>query len=444
MCPDTGDAIAFRTLQTIAQLRPPGKALLPNLRKFTYVARNLSHLDALSQFLLFLGPSVVELKLLEIPSKAVPDLLEYLSQRAPQVQHLQVEAPPKAYFAASSAFASSLIQLAELTSLEAMRTTLTPALWDAMAQHPSLVSAGFSLAIPFDATRFQPRVFAKLSSLEIRVAKFECLCGLFESQNDLPTLIRVSCLGRSEDPGRSDFRQLCELLSQKLPRLACVELGFRTPLSVDAVPLRFEDFQSLLQCKTMQHFRLEHPCGVSVTTSEVSEILGAWPRIDTFALQYATSSKRTRWSRYALKWTPPTLPLSVLDTVVAKAPKIKELRLVLDATAPIDSTPGICQHQFEGLQELEVALSTVGHPGNVASYLSQRCKTRFSLKFVPPWGVQDVMVQTIDEEKKKWHQVEEHLRLLFDQRERLEEEFKRRLDEYTRARDVVAPTTSTS
>ncbi|KAG9045362.1 hypothetical protein FS837_006431 [Tulasnella sp. UAMH 9824] len=433
--PFTGNTVALMAFQTIAQFRPSGKDLLPNLRGFTYNASELEATDALPPLLTFLGPSVVELKL-QINPVAAPSILEYLPQRAPQVQHLRIEGfYPITAMASSSVLASSLIQLKKLNSLSTSDIALTPAVWDAIAQHPSLVFAALPLWTPSsDTIGFQPRTFAKLENLVVS-GNFDRLCGLFESQDVLPTLTCICFRGRSMKQERSDFRRLCELLAQKLPILASVKLVFYAKPWEGDTALGFEDFRPLLQSKRLQRFQLEHPCGVSVTAGEVSELLDAWPGISTLALQYATSINDPLAVFFRLKRTPPTLPLNILDTVAAKAPRIKELGLVLDATTPINSTLGICQQHFECLQVLEVTLSTIGQPGDVASYLAQLCKRRFSLKFLPPHRLHEDTAHLVDEEKKKWDQAKEYLRLLLDQKERLEEGFERRLKE-ERARSM--------
>ncbi|KAG9045363.1 hypothetical protein FS837_006432 [Tulasnella sp. UAMH 9824] len=427
--PQTGDRIPLNLLQTIAQFRPSGKYLLPNLRQFTYNARELGSVHALLPFFIFLGPSITDLKLLEIDPMVEGRFLEYIAQRVPHVQHLLIEGSRYPYREGSSALASSLIQLEKLKSFDAPHIALIPAVWDAMAQHPSLVSAGLWLLPPsFHAPGFQPRVFAKLESLAFR-ANFSTLCQLFESQNDLPTITRVAVLARSAKHGGKDLHRLCELLVQKLPMLAHVELASPSSESRDDVPLGFEDFRPLVQCKKLQHFVLEHAWGVSVTINQLEALLDAWPGIETFALQYAVSEKHPGMGVSRAEWKPPTLPLSVLDNIAAKAPKIKQLRLVLDATTPINSTSSICERQFECLEELDVTLSTVAQPAKVASYLARRCKKRFSLKFFLSRHLSREAAGIMDGEKTKWDQVEDHLKLLFDQKEILEEEFKRKLEE---------------
>lgn len=427
--PQTGDLIPLKTLQTIAQFRPSGKDLLPNLRQFTYNAHQRQSVDALPPFFIFLGPSITDLKLLEIAPMTEGDFLEYIAPRVPHVQHLLIEGSQYPEEEGSRALASTLIQLEKLKSFEAAQIVLTPAVWDAMAQHPSLESAGLSLVPTISrAPRFQPRAFTRLGSLAIR-ADFCTLCKLFESQNDLPTLTHVAFLAHWGQQEGIHLRRLCELLVQKLPNLACVELASRSQSSGDDAPAGFEDFRPLVQCKKIQHFALEHPWGVSVTINQVEALLDAWPGIETLALQYSISEKHPKMAVSRAKWTPPTLPISVLDTIAAKAPKIKELRLVLDATAPINSASGDCERQFECLEEFEVTLSTVAQPADVASYLARLCKKRFSLKFFLSRYLSREAAGIMDGEKKKWDQVEDHLRLLFDQKERLEEEFKRRLEE---------------
>ncbi|KAG8953603.1 hypothetical protein FRC00_006187 [Tulasnella sp. 408] len=426
--PDTGDTVGLKAFQTIAQVRRPDKDLLPNLRKFTYNARRLPSADALSPFLIFLGNSIVELELLEIISMAVPDFLEHLAQGLPQVQWVRIEGTSRSY-ASSSTLASSLIQLGKLRHLEVLPIPLTPAVWNEMAQHPSLISAELTLSgnSP-DAIGFQPRTFAQLEYLAIQ-ANFDLICGLFQSQNDLPTLTRINLRGHIIEHERSDFYRLCNLLPRKLPHLASVVLRCRTMTLSENEPLKLEDFRPLLQCGKLQKFLLEHPCGVSVTSGEVGELLDAWPRIETLGLQYAKFGRLTSGVIYSLKWSPPTLPLDILNTVAEKAPKIKGLSLVLDATTPIDTTPSTHQQQFACLQELEVTLSTVGQPKNVASYLAQCSKKRFSLKYLHPQKVQEGVMQIVKGEKKKWDKVMDYLGLLFDQKEILEQEFKLRMIE---------------
>lgn len=76
-----------------------------------------------------------------------------------------------------------------------------------------------------------------------------------------------------------------------------------------------------------------------------------------------------------------------------------------------------------------MTLSTVGQPKNVASYLAQRSKNRFSLKCLPPQKVQEDVVQIVNGEKEKWDRVMDYLGLLFDQKEIFEQEFKLRMME---------------
>lgn len=338
--PATGDTVDLKACQSIAQIRRPGEDLLPNLRKFTYNARQLSSADALSPFLIFLGSSVVELELREITSMAVPDFLKRLAQMVPQVQRVRIEATSKSY-ASSSTLASSLIQLGKLRHLEVLPIPLTPAVWNEMAQHPSLTSAELTISRHSpDGNRFQPRAFAQLGYLGIQ-ADFDLICGLFQSQNDLPALTRVELRGQIIDQERSDFHRLRNLLPQKSPHLASFSLRCRTMTLSEDEPLKLKDFRPLFQCGKLQKFLLEHPCGVSVTIDEVGELLDAWPRIETLGLQYAKFARTTSGAIYSLKWGPPTLPLSILNTVAEKAPKIKELSLVLDATTPIDTTSSI-------------------------------------------------------------------------------------------------------
>ncbi|KAG8923527.1 hypothetical protein FRC01_012660 [Tulasnella sp. 417] len=426
--PTTGDALNLTALQTVMQFRPSAKDLLPNLRKFTYKAGRLPSVQALPPFLIFLGASIVKLKLLEITPMALPDFLEHLTQKVPQVQYVRIEGTELSQ-TGSGALASSLIHLEKLRDLQVSAVSLTPAMWDTMAQHPSLLSAELSLPrfVP-DAISFQPKAFTKLRNLAIQ-ADLGSLCSLLESQNDLPTVTCVDIRGNVGDQERSYFHRLCELLFQKLSDLASVRLRGRTRPLPEGEPFGLEDFRPLLRCKSIQHFHLEHPCGVSMNMTEVAELLDAWPCIDTLALQYATFGRYSSGMIYGLKWTPPTLPLTVLDTVAEKAPQIRELRLVLNASTAIDSTLGTHQRQFERLQELEVTLSTVDQPKDVASYLAQRSKNRFSLKFLSPQKVQGDVLQKVDGEKAKWDQVVDYLDLLFDQKERLEQGFKLRMVE---------------
>ncbi|KAG9021220.1 hypothetical protein FS837_007471 [Tulasnella sp. UAMH 9824] len=143
-----------------------------------------------------------------------------------------------------------------------------------------------------------------------------------------------------------------------------------------------------------------------------------------------------RGTTHGIKWTPPTLPLSVLDVVAEKAPKVKEVSLIIDATALLSgpmSKPG--QHQFECLEQLAVSLSTVSQSVAVAGYLAQRSRKRFSLKFELPENIQGNARTRLGEEKNRWNQIAENLGLLYDQKERLEEEFTLRMRE-ERARHV--------
>ncbi|KAG9027257.1 hypothetical protein FS837_004338 [Tulasnella sp. UAMH 9824] len=156
----------------------------------------------------------------------------------------------------------------------------------------------------------------------------------------------------------------------------------------------------------------------------VGQLLDAWPSLQKLHLQYTLDNMITRPSIISIKWSQPTLPLSVLDTVAEKTPQVEELSLILDANAPLRSPPNPGQHQFECLNQLDVSLSTVSHPATVAGYLAQRSKKRFSLTFGLPQNLRGITRTRFEEEKNKWDQIAENLTVLYDQKERLAEEFR--------------------
>lgn len=448
--PSTGNAVCRTTFRTIAQFRPPGKILLPNLLKFTYNAGKISLKEALLPFLIFLGPSIAELELRDPVPGGVGDFLAHVAHSAPHVHTLTIEGD-EISDADSAALETSLLRLEKLETLRTSSTRLTPTTWNAIAQHPCLTYAafdaqGWGYAAP--SVGIQPGAFEKLGRLAIR-ASFDFLCSLLEPQHELSALTRVVLEGGSMGQGRSGFRRLCELLVQKLPNLSLVRLACHSNAVRDDKALELGDFRPFLRCENLRYFHLSHPCGVSVTVSEIGELLDAWPGIKMLSLEYAPYCVDSVGSIHSIKWTPPTLPLNVLDTIARKRPKIRQLGLVLDATAPIKHAPTSLEPQFECLDELKVSLSSVGHPAEVASFLARRSKTPFALKFEVPSNIYGHLRQRLQDDKKKWDQIQEHLQLLCDQKERLEEEFRLRLQvERTRhmqeLREVMASTQSIS
>ncbi|KAG8941728.1 hypothetical protein FRC00_012228, partial [Tulasnella sp. 408] len=430
--PTKGNTFDVTTFQTIAQYRPPEGDLLPNLRKFTYDAGQAPLPDALSSFLIFLGSSVAELELRGISQAATPGILTYVARRAPQLQDLNIGGDQSSEID-SSALTTCLTCLEKLKRLHTWSINLTPSLWDAMAQHQCLTSAAF-VAAPRGhsptTTDFQPRTFAKLEKLVIR-EDFDFLCRLFESQNVLPKMVRVAFEGGSTGhvQGRSDFRRLCELLPQKLPNLILVWFDYHSNAAQEEGPLELGDFRPLLQCKNLRVFHLTHSCGVALTVDEVGQLLDAWPSIRKLHLQYALDNVIARPNLIRIKWSQPTLPLSVLDTLAEKNPKVEDLSLILDANAPLSSLRKPGQHQFECLNQLDVPLSTVSHPATVAGYLAQRSKKRFSLTFGLPQSLRRTIRKRFEEEKNKWDQVAENLTVLYDQKERLADEFRMQMQE---------------
>ncbi|KAG8923525.1 hypothetical protein FRC01_012658 [Tulasnella sp. 417] len=413
----------------LAQFRPAGKEMLPNLRKLTYNARQLPLPEALSSFLVFLSSSVVELELRQLTPGSMPSLLAYLVGRAPHVLDLKL-AGSRSSEVDSNALATCLLRLEKLQFINTS-IRLTPALWDAIAQHKGLTYASFASptwGLPPTATGFQPREFARLERLVIR-ENFDFLCSLFESQNDLPKIIWVVFQGGCRGAGRNGFRRLCELLPQKFPNLEVVWLGCHSNAAQEDKALELGDFSPLMQRKNLRYFHLEHPCGVAVTESEFAQLLDAWPGITTLALQYASSNTDSRGIVYPINWTQPILPLSVLDIVAEKIPKVKELSLILDATAALGGAWKSDQHQFECLEKLTVSLSSISQPTPVASYLVQRSKKRFSLEYDPPLSLPGITLASLEEEKNKWDQVAQNLGLLYDQKERLEKEFRMQMQE---------------
>ncbi|KAG8909197.1 hypothetical protein FRC00_010539, partial [Tulasnella sp. 408] len=403
--PTKGNTFDLTTFQTIAQYRPPEGDLLPNLRKFTYDAGQAPLSGALSSFLIFLGSSVSTLELRGIIQAATPGILAYVARRVPQLQIFSIGGGQSSEMD-SSALATCLISLEKLKRLHTGSINLAPSLWDAMAQHQCLTSAEF-VAPPRGHSPttmdFQPRTFAKLETLVIR-ENFDFLCRVFESQTVLPKTTRVMFEGGSTEQRRSDFRRLCELLPQKLPNLTIVWLDYHSNATQEEGPLELGDFRPLLQYKNLRVFHLTHPCGVALTVGEFGHLLDAWPSIRKLDLQYTLGSVVARPTIINIKWMQPTLPLSVLDTVAEKTPKIKELSLILDATAPPSSLPKPGQHQFERLNQLDVPLSTVSHPATVAGYLAQRSKKRFSLTFGLPQNLRGIARARLEEDKNKWNQ----------------------------------------
>ncbi|KAG9045361.1 hypothetical protein FS837_006430, partial [Tulasnella sp. UAMH 9824] len=235
-----GNSFDLSTFQTVAQYRPPGKEMLPNLRKFTFNARRSLHPGTLSSFLVFLGSSVMELDLREIAPGAIPGFLAYVAQRAPQLQDLKIGGR-RSSEVDSNALANCLSRLEKLQSLNAPAIRLTPAVWDAMAQHTRLTYASFPTPTwgHSPATMdFQPRAFAKLERLVIRES-FDFLCSLFEPQNVLHKITRIVAEGGPMGQGRNEFRRLCELLARKLPNLEFVWLGCHSNAVQDEAPLQF-------------------------------------------------------------------------------------------------------------------------------------------------------------------------------------------------------------
>ncbi|KAG8899332.1 hypothetical protein FRC01_010579, partial [Tulasnella sp. 417] len=363
------DEISLTTFEIVVQCCPHGKRLFPNLRKLDYNAFSRPLRDCLPPFLAILGDSTVEVRLRGLCHEAAPDFLGYLPQKVPHVQHISITARSLPH-ASCMALASSLIQLKKLTSLKIRGIALNPDVWSAMSQHPSLEHVTATPWIPPSDTRkkskYQPAAFVKLSKL-VLMARFASLCDLFQSQNELPTITDIHFWGTAVTQGDgADFGRLCKLLARKLPNLRCVYLGCYPGRSEDHVALGLKDFRSLMECRNIQRFQLDHPWGVSVTASEIGELLDAWPGLDDLGLQYKSYCHRAGSVNGTVRWVPPTLPLdALLDTVIAKAPKMKKLGLVFDANTPISSTPGTCPQQFECLEELEVTLSTVvGQPGD--------------------------------------------------------------------------------
>ncbi|KAG8900303.1 hypothetical protein FRC01_010181, partial [Tulasnella sp. 417] len=359
--------ISLKTFEFVVQCRPHGKRLLfPNLRKLDYNTLSRPSRDSLPPFLAILGESTVEVHLHGLCHEAAPDFLGYLPQKVPHVQHISITARSLPD-ASCRALASSLIQLKKLTSLKIRGIALNPDVWSAMSHHPSLEHVSATPWIPISDTwktsKYQPAAFVKLSKL-VLTARFAFLCDLFQGQNELPTITDIHFWGTSVTQGDGDFGRLCQLLARKLPNLRCAYLGCYPERSEDHVALGLKDFRSLMECRNLQRFQLDHPWGVSVTASEIGELLDAWPGLDDLGLQYKSYCHRASSLNGTVRWVPPTLPLDVLlDTVIAKAPKMKKLGLVFDANTPISSTPGTSQQQFECLEELEVTLSTVvGQP----------------------------------------------------------------------------------
>ncbi|KAG8989877.1 hypothetical protein FRB90_002032, partial [Tulasnella sp. 427] len=442
----------WRTLDSIVPLlrfRPSGRDLLPNLRQFTFDASYASRaVDTLPLFLPFLGASLVNIELRAVDPVQVSHFLGYLAARSSSIQDLKIRWQESSSSHSSDALAFCLRQLEKLKFLDVSSIHLTPSVWDAMADHRNLLFASFSTKAPAHVhaiTGFRAKVFSNLERLILQ-ANYDFLGNLFSSQDELPTLTRIVFEGAAAEPQRKDFGRICELLSQKLPNLDFVWLGCHSNEGQGEEGITFQEIRPLLRLPKVRLFHVEHPCGVSLTSSEVGELLDAWPRLTNLALQYSDDCVDSRGHRTSIRQKIPPLPLSVLSIVAEKRPQIKELSLILNAKTPRPMPAPVVRAQFEALEKLGLSLSFPGTPTDVASYLVHLFKKRITLNFIIPKYIPGNSSGIIKKHETEWHEIGEYLSVLLNQKERLEKEFGRRLEEERarHARELRAAMAQTS
>ncbi|KIO31397.1 hypothetical protein M407DRAFT_19542 [Tulasnella calospora MUT 4182] len=367
----------------------------------------------LPPFLAMLGPSMIEVGLLNLSPEAAPGFLGYLPQRAAGVQTIVIQGNPSEDASSMISASSFTWQLNKLTSL-----TIQIHILDTGCMEHHITTSQPQIRNPAELWK----TLGQYNWAHVFSAKGAAvLSGLFEAQNDMPR----------------DYRTYTFSGISVEPRKGAIFTGY---IGRPCTP-RFCRFRPLMQGRNLQRFQLKHPCGVSVTVLEVGELLDAWPGIDSLNLQYKTYENdpellnRTNgllrpsllvcWTRWPRKYP----KSSTSDSSSTQLPRLTALpENVSDSSSAYKSLKSHCQ-LF------------------VSPKMSQRSKSRFPLQFDLPQQVQEEAVRMVCEDEKKWDQVDDYLKLLFDQRERLERDFKLVLNE-ERARhnqefrEVAASTTS--
>lgn len=398
---------------TINRLRNPSEDLIPNLRALR-CSTHVPEMIEMSPFTLVAGPGLRKLR------------LSVRHNPSAYVRHVQTHLSTILDFAiASNCTAADLATcLTQLHDLESFGCTLnqpTTSMFTATAALTNLKQLTVKSEWWNSAEQlvFQVGTFTSLTTLAMAmdiVQWAELIGGGYVP----PLLTRLFVEGGTTHQGNATIKRFFTTTATSFPDLR--ELSFIYHFgAADEVAMTFDDFKPITGCKKLSRLSLRHPCGVDVTEAELENLLTYCRQIQTLRLTYTMLPRGPDRLRRPLQWKPSRLPLTVLDVFSRRQRKIKTLALCLNesSTGPSNGGHGLFD-ALEDLTSLDITLSSMASPLEVALYLACRTSRRLRIQMVECAATVEVMNRW-EMDKKRWKQVDEYRDSFLREIQRLKE-----------------------
>lgn len=270
--------------------------------------------------------------------------------------------------------------------------------------------------------QFQGGTFSSLRKLSMRTL-LEDWIRLLESGNLPPSLMMLVAEGGSLAPSSIDLARLFRGVASAASQLIIFNFKHQ---STTTPAIKFQDIHPLLTCKHLRTVSIRHTLGVDVSQNEIEQMLDAWPNLSTLILSYTQTPNGPRGLSTHLDWSPPTLPITVLDVFAAKRPRMWMISLCMHAELPDLLDDGSNQvgpppPVLERLHTLNITFSTITKPDAVALYLAERLSQGTKVIWDSYRAQNDAPLKQAE---AQWGEVVLFLNTLRKQRAALERRFK--------------------
>lgn len=350
----------------------PLEELLPNLSLLEFNS-NRGGKEFIAPLLLFTGSWLQDLSVGSWPQE-VASSLAYIPQRFPALVDFRI----RQLRCDAVSLAACVRPLTKLRSLSCYPSALKP-VFDAVSEIPCLEFLElYVYSNSIESIIFHPGAFTSLSSLHLRVLLDSCV-DLFEGGQAPQALETLHIEGSSANAGGGVSRRILNALPQSLPQLTSLTFIDHSS-TLEDVPLKFQDIQAVCSLSLLYRLFIRHACGIDMSTEDLKQVLQGCPDLQYLILSYVPLPTTPQGSPRKLKWSRPSLSLTVLDTVATMCPEMCYLGLCLDAVVPEEQLrdaildPGPV---FFNLSHLEITLSPISDPVSVAEYLASRSQGSF-------------------------------------------------------------------
>lgn len=399
--------------QVVAPSRP-SHPIFPALTDLTFRCGPPSS-TAAAAFHFLLGPNLRKVRIVAKTETVLGSSLPYLSTRCPTLKELVISSDTPGASLMRCVRGLPLLEKLRCNPNDAASEVLAVALTLPNLQELALTTCWGAHIV---GSPLQQPAFHSLSVLSLWTS-VERWTALLKTGHLPSSIVELNVYGGSTNAKtNSSITKLFEAMAVAIPRIVRLTLRFH---SLTTSPITFDNILPLLTCNHLTRLALRHPRGVDITADHISQLLTAFPKLDKLALSYTQSPEGPTGRAFKVQWTPPTLPITVLETIAALRPSMHVLTLCVHADIPNGaanplSRPG----SLSKLEHLNLGYSTVNNPQEVALYLVDRVPSQISWDWISN-GAQDS--EKLRRAEAKWKEVASLFAILHRQRAALKQQF---------------------